>query len=85
METKEYISRFMQPRKMQQIREAKGLSRSEVSRRAEVQPSLVGWIETGRYIPYRTQLVKVAAALGVDESEAETLLEPIGDSNGDTH
>lgn len=63
--------------RMTALREARNWSKSELSRQARMTPSDVGRIESGRTKPYLTQLWKLAAALGVDEDEAETLLDPV--------
>ena len=48
------------------LRVAKGWSKAELARRAHVHPSQVGLFESGRLVPYESQLVKLAAALAVD-------------------
>lgn len=40
-----------------------------------MQAGLIGWIEEGRFIPYDSQLEKIARVLGIDEPE--TLMEPV--------
>jgi ribosome-binding protein aMBF1 (putative translation factor) len=44
-------------------RERKGLKKSELARRAEIQATTLGWIEEGRFKPYDSQLNKLAVAL----------------------
>lgn len=44
-----------------------GISRSELARRAKMQPGVIGWIETGRFNPYDSQLEKLAEVLQVDD------------------
>ncbi len=56
-------------------RTLRGWSRAELARRAGINASTVGLIESGRLRPYPSQLVKLANALGVTESEAHVLLE----------
>ncbi len=56
-------------------RSRRGWSRAELARRAGINASTVGLIESGRLRPYVSQLVKLANALGVSESEAHLLLE----------
>lgn len=58
-------------------REERGWSRSELARHAGMHASTVGQIENGRYNPYRVQLQKLAAALGVPEDQASTLLDEV--------
>lgn len=58
-------------------REAQGMSRSELARRAALNASTVGQIEAGRFIPYPGQLAKLAAALGY-EGDPKTLLDEAG-------
>lgn len=50
------------------LREAKGWSRSELARQSKLHPSQIGLFESGRMVPYESQLVKISAALGVDPS-----------------
>lgn len=45
------------------MRRNKGMSQRELARRAHMDASMVGWIESGRFIPYHSQLEKIAAAL----------------------
>ena len=52
-----------------------GWSRAELARRAGLNASTVGLIESGRLHPYVSQLMKLARALNVPESEAHCLLE----------
>ena len=56
-------------------REQRGWSRAELARRAGLHPSQVGQIEAGRFIPYPSQLSRLAAALGLSETDAAGLLE----------
>jgi transcriptional regulator with XRE-family HTH domain len=62
-------------KKLQQLREQRGWSRSELARRARLNASTVGWAEDGRFQPYDGQLRKLARALGVPVANACTLLE----------
>ena len=43
------------------IRDSLHLRRAQVAREAKMQPGVLTWIETGRYIPYQSQLEKIAA------------------------
>jgi transcriptional regulator with XRE-family HTH domain len=56
----------------------RGWSQAELARRADMNPSTVGLIESGRFLPYESQLAKLTKALGLPEAEARTLLEPAG-------
>ena len=56
-------------------RSRRGWSRAELARRAGLNASTVGLIESGRLQPYPRQLYKLARALGFSESEAHVLLE----------
>ncbi len=56
-------------------RSRRGWSRAELARRAGLNASTVGLIESGRLQPYPSQLYKLANALGFPESEAHLLLE----------
>ena len=49
---------------MEALRKEQRLTRSELARKAEMQPTVITWIETGRFIPYDTQLEKIAVVLG---------------------
>ncbi len=61
-------------RRIQVLREAKGWTRNELSRRARMDAGTVGKIESGRLIPYPGQLARIAEALQVPAPEAATLL-----------
>ena len=63
--------------RMTLLRESKGWSKSELSRQARMTPSDVGRIELGRTKPYPSQLAKIAAALGVEEAAAASILDPV--------
>ena len=56
-------------------RSRRGWSRAELARRAGLNASTVGLIESGHLQPYPRQLYKLARALNVPESEAHCLLE----------
>ena len=59
-------------------RTRRGWSRSELARRAHMNPTTVSLIESGRLVPYPGQLQKLADALGLPPGEAETLARPTG-------
>ena len=52
-------------------RTRRGWSRSELARRAHMNPSTVSLIESGRLVPYPSQLRKLERALGLKPSELE--------------
>lgn len=54
----------------EKMRREKGWTKAELARRSGIQPNVVGWIEAGRFIPYQTQLEKLARALGVEDPSA---------------
>lgn len=55
-------------------REARGWSRSELARRSRMNPADVSRIESGRFVPYPTQLRKLARALHWPADTAGELL-----------
>ncbi len=55
-------------------RTRRGWSRSELARRAHMNPSTVSLIEAGRLVPYPGQLRKLAKALGIRQADADWLL-----------
>jgi len=66
-------------------RELRGWSRAELARRAGLNPTTVGLIESGRLRPYDSQLRKLGKALGFPEAEIHALLEhPSGSPPGYT-
>lgn len=60
--------------RLQMLREAKGFNKSELARRSCIQQGVIGWIEAGRFVPYPSQLMKLAEALDY-EGEPATLLD----------
>ena len=60
----------MQVTKMEVLRRERGLSKSALARKAEVQPNLVTWVESRRFVPYQSQLEKFAAVLGVADPKS---------------
>jgi ribosome-binding protein aMBF1 (putative translation factor) len=56
-------------------RQRRGWSKSELARRARMQPGEVGKIEAGRLRPYGGQLRKLARALGWPIDDGQRLLE----------
>lgn len=59
-------------------REAAGLSKSALARKAGLQVNVVSWAESGRFIPYEIQLQKLATALGW-QGDPHELLKEVGD------
>ena len=62
-------------------RKARGWSRLELGRRAQLASGDVGQFETGRIVPYAGQLQRICLALGWAEDRAIKLLE----EDGTTH
>lgn len=52
--------RQMVPVKSGVVRESLNMRRAELAREAEMQPGVITWIETGRFIPYDNQIEKIA-------------------------
>lgn len=52
---------------LERLRKQRGWSRAELARRAVMQPGVITWIEEGRFLPYPSQLSKLAEALGIGE------------------
>jgi transcriptional regulator with XRE-family HTH domain len=59
-------------------RSRRGWSQAELARRAGMNASTVGLIESGRLLPYESQLLKLGRALGIPDAEVQTLLNPNG-------
>lgn len=60
--------------RLTRLRTERGWSKSALSRAANIDQGLVSKIESGRVIPYKCQLDRLAAALGVPADEASSLL-----------
>ena len=71
----------MRPVKMMLIREDRGITRAELSRRAGMQANMIAWIETGRFHPYPSQIEKIAKSLSV--CDPQTLLDQIEEVGND--
>ena len=52
--------REMIPVRGKEVRESLSITRAQVAREAKMQPGTIAWIEEGRFIPYETQLAKIA-------------------------
>lgn len=59
-------------------RKRRGWSQAKLAREAEMHPSQVCLIESGRLKPYPGQLAKLAAALGWPKEQADELLDEVG-------
>lgn len=57
------------------IRKKRGMTKADLARAAEMQQSVIGWIESRRFSPYDSQLIKIAAALDWSGDPRELLLE----------
>ena len=64
------------------LRMQRGWTRAELGRRAKMHPASVGKIESGRQVPYRVELVKLARALAIPSAEADTLMEEVTADDG---
>jgi transcriptional regulator with XRE-family HTH domain len=60
---------------MTKLRTERGWSQSRLAREANLNQATVNAGERGRLILYPSQLKKLAAALGVPEDEAQSLME----------
>jgi transcriptional regulator with XRE-family HTH domain len=65
-------------------RALRGWSRAELARRAGINASTVGLIESGRLRPYPSQLMKIARALNIPDSGMAHLLEETQSRDGET-
>ena len=64
--------------KLRSHREERGWSKAELARRAELNATTVGWIESGRFRPYRVQVEKLAKALDLTVEDLERCLDDTG-------
>jgi transcriptional regulator with XRE-family HTH domain len=73
--------------RMAQERRQRGWSQAELSRKTGIHPTTLSLIENKRFTPYRSQLLKLARALGIppgaeqallDEDASLTRLRPVG-------
>ena len=60
---------------IEKLRVEKGWSKAALARKAEIQQGVVGWIESGRYVPYDSQLRKLAKALDWQGDPSDLLKE----------
>lgn len=63
--------------RLEKLRFMQGLTKAELARRARMQEGVIGWIESGRFKPYDSQLIKIAKALEWAGNPQE-LLEEVG-------
>ena len=63
-------------------REVRRWSKAELARRAGLNASTVGWIESGRFRPYPGQLEKLAHALGVPSTDLSEAAQEADGPNG---
>ncbi len=64
-------------RRLKELRQDRGLSARELSRRAALDPSTLSLIETGRLTPYPVQLQRIAVALRF-KGDPAALLDEVG-------
>ena len=64
--------------RMKVRRVERGASQAQIARLAQMHPSTVSLIESGRLRPGLGQLRKLARALGVPRDQAATLLQEVG-------
>lgn len=67
-------------RAIKQLRTERGLSQEEIGLRAEIHPTWISHIESGRNNPAWGSVRRVAAALGVKLSELAALAEELEDT-----
>jgi transcriptional regulator with XRE-family HTH domain len=65
--------------RLQAERIARGWSLAETSRHTGVNAVTIGWIETGRFLPYEKQLKKIARAFGFRTCDAPGLLDEVSE------
>jgi transcriptional regulator with XRE-family HTH domain len=61
--------------RMTELRKARGWSQAELARRTGMNQATVCHMEGGHFIPYASQLAKIAEALEVSKAEAAELME----------
>jgi len=64
-------------RQLAALRRQQGLSQAGLARKANLNQNTVCLVESGRFRPYDSQLLKLAKALGVPKAEAQSLLEEV--------
>jgi ribosome-binding protein aMBF1 (putative translation factor) len=63
--------------KLEYERRRKGWSKSELARRADLNPSTISGLENGRLTPYEVQAAKLGRALGLPKGEWDSLMESV--------
>lgn len=63
-------------KKAKKLRIDQSMTLADEARAASMQQGMIGWIESGRFIPYNSQLQKMAKALGY-EGDPNDLLEEV--------
>jgi ribosome-binding protein aMBF1 (putative translation factor) len=64
-------------RVVKQLREMKGWSKADLARETKIQQGVIGWIESGRFIPYDSQLEKIARALNWEGNMQDLIAEEV--------
>lgn len=59
------------------LRQERGMNKAKLARATGMQQGTIGWIESGRFIPYDSQLEKIATALEWD-GDLHDLLKEVG-------
>lgn len=72
--------REMIPVQGKTVRESLNLKRAQVAREAKMQPGVLTWIEEGRFIPYDSQIEKIAGVYRRHgwKGTTDELLEEVG-------
>lgn len=66
-------------RAIRELREAAGLSQEELAHQADIHPTWISHLESGRNNPSWGTVRRIAAALGVRLSELASLAEQLGE------
>ena len=67
--------------RLEQLRHDLGMTKADVAREARMQGNVIGWIESRRFVPYPSQLAKIADAVGWEGDPEELLEEADGDDD----
>lgn len=65
-------------KRLRAAREARSWSQAELARRAGLHASTISLLESGRLVPYPSQVEKIAAALDLPADAAGALIEEVG-------
>ncbi len=72
--------------KITKLRQLKGMSKAALARKARLDQTLISKIESGRLRPYDCELLRLATALDILDTEAQSLLVAVAsDEEGDRH